>query len=604
MAVATTPSDLDLLHDARAGDESAFTELYRRHWAAALRVARGYGAGFDAEDLVNTAFERVMLAVRRGRGPQDAFRPYLYVTMRHLAIEQAGRSGHERLDDLPEGVLAVSGLPALDVSERTLVTQAFADLPERWQAVLWMVAVEGRQPREVARATGLHPNTVSVLAHRARERLRQTYLQAHVRTSSAGSCTPHRSRLGAYVRGGLGRRQRAAAAEHVAGCPHCERLVAELDEVNRLLARAVLPVFAIGAQDGLALAAGTAGAGVAGAGAGAGAAGAGVAATAVGGGATTGVAVGAASSALAAAGAAAGAMATVAVAATVGFVALAPSDVDLIGGAAPTSEAAAVAADRTAVPGQAPSGPDLLAPPPVVPPAGAGARTLSGDIEVGVLDEGDLDVDAGLALGVANGNGVRAEANAQASAGGPGGVHAGVGAGVGAGGPSGVGAQADVHAQVGAEVAAEARADVHAQVGPEVAAEVQADVGVVPGLPPEVSVAGAWTVGPLGRGHLAIDVTNARGEALAEAEVVVELSAATHATGLLQTGCVSQSNPFELVVGLLRSLTCQVGQLAPQGHTHVSAGIAVYAPGQTATVRVQVGDEVLASAVVPLTPAA
>ncbi|HEY2997128.1 MAG TPA: sigma-70 family RNA polymerase sigma factor, partial [Acidimicrobiales bacterium] len=205
MAV-TTPPDGDLLRAAREGDAAAVAELYRRHREAALRLARSYRRGGDAEDLVNGAFERVLAALRRGSGPVEAFRAYLFVTLRRLAADRRAVPGQEPLDAVPEAVLAVAGLPAVDGAERALVTAAFASLPDRWQAVLWQVAVEGRQPREVARSMGLPANTVSVLAHRARDRLRRAYLQAHVGPAAGGACEPHRARLGGYVRGGLGRR--------------------------------------------------------------------------------------------------------------------------------------------------------------------------------------------------------------------------------------------------------------------------------------------------------------------------------------------------------------------------------------------------------------
>lgn len=269
MAV-TTPSDTDLVRLARAGDETALTELYLRHRAAALRLARSYGPRSDADDLVSGAFERVMAAIRRGGGPEHAFRPYLYVTIRRLAMAQVGRSHHVTLEDIPESVVAVADLATIDPHDREMIVEAFSGLPDRWQAVLWQTAVEGRRPGDVARAVGLPANTVSVVAHRARERLRETYLQAHVRTQGAHPCDPHRSRLGAYVRRGLSRRHRRAVDEHLAGCDSCSRLVDELDDVNRLLARAMLPVFALssGGPPAPAVGAGAAGSGASATGAG------------------------------------------------------------------------------------------------------------------------------------------------------------------------------------------------------------------------------------------------------------------------------------------------------------------------------------------------
>lgn len=403
MAV-TTPSDTELLHQARRGDPGAFTGLYARHWAAALRLAHSYGAGADAEDLVNDAFERVMGAVRRGGGPEGAFRPYLYVTLRHLAMERCSRPHHVPLDAVPESVIAVSGLPALDVADRGMIAQAFSDLPDRWQAVLWQIAVEGRRPRDVARATGMRANSVSVLAHRARERLRETYLQAHVGAGVPDLCMPYRRRLGAYVRGGLSRRQRAAADEHVAACESCGRLVAELDDVNRLLARAVLPAFALGGGQGLALGAGTAGtAGLSAA-----------AAPAASGAASTGGAVGV--------GFGVGAKVAAVAVAVVGLVALVPHDVGPLGDDPPTVEAVGpagpvdqdtastsaplpqppvAATDPTTLPaGGVPPGATQA---PAAPGPGEGPEpAVAADLDVG-LPAADVQVSADVEVGLETG---------------------------------------------------------------------------------------------------------------------------------------------------------------------------------------------------------
>jgi RNA polymerase sigma factor (sigma-70 family) len=227
----------------RNGDETAFTELYARHHPVARRVASTYRCGTDADDLVNEAFEKVLGALRRGHGPTDAFRAYLFVTLRRLAAESAERPRDERLDELPDPVIAVAAADELEAEDRHMIVTAFGSLPERWQTVLWHTAVEGRKPGDLAGSLGMSPNAVSALAYRAREQLRQAYLQAHLRVSPRPQCEPHRSMLGAYVRDGLSRRERAATENHLDHCSSCHLLVGELNEVNQLLVRAIVPLF-------------------------------------------------------------------------------------------------------------------------------------------------------------------------------------------------------------------------------------------------------------------------------------------------------------------------------------------------------------------------
>ena len=238
----TALSDAELLDQARSGDESAFTELYVRHEAAARRLASTYRRLGDPNDLVSGAFERVLGTVRRGAGPTGSFRAYLFVTLRQQAAEQGEKPADQPLDDVPEPVRDGADTE-MGQTDRALVTTAFEELPERWQTVLWHTAVEGRQPQELAAVLGVSANAAAALAYRAREKLRQTYLQAHLLASPAPEHEPYRSQLGAYVRDGLSKRDHAAVAAHLEGCESCRELVAELDGVNRMLARSVLPLF-------------------------------------------------------------------------------------------------------------------------------------------------------------------------------------------------------------------------------------------------------------------------------------------------------------------------------------------------------------------------
>ena len=63
--------------------------------------------------------------------------------------------------------------------ETGAAARAFQSLPERWQLVLWHLEVEGQKPADIAPLLGISANSVSALAYRAREGLRQAFVSMH-----------------------------------------------------------------------------------------------------------------------------------------------------------------------------------------------------------------------------------------------------------------------------------------------------------------------------------------------------------------------------------------------------------------------------------------
>lgn len=245
-------SDESLVALARGGDRSAFAQLWQRHARSGLRVARQFTSSIDADDLVSEAYVRIYQRVLAGGGPDGAFRPYLYTTIRNLASRWGGERRDVNVDDIgdfedptaPEDPAAV----ALD---RTLTVRAFRALPERWQSVLWYTEVEGMDPHEVAPILGLTANGVAALSYRAREGLRKAWLQAHVSDATAsGECRWSIERLGDFARNGLTVRERTRVGDHLATCARCSIISEEVDEVGSRLALVMLPLLLGGIAGG------------------------------------------------------------------------------------------------------------------------------------------------------------------------------------------------------------------------------------------------------------------------------------------------------------------------------------------------------------------
>jgi RNA polymerase sigma factor (sigma-70 family) len=196
-SAAEYPSDADLITSVRSGEVGAYGTLYKRHVTAAHTLARKLSrSALEGDDLVSEAFTRVLDMLRADRGPDSAFRAYLLTALRNVAYNKSLR---DRKVDLAGDVTEVGGLDiekitepfrdaALDGLERSMAARAFANLPERWQAVLWHTEIRGRRPVEVAPLLGLTANSVAALAYRAREGLRQAYLQAHLAETTAEHC--------------------------------------------------------------------------------------------------------------------------------------------------------------------------------------------------------------------------------------------------------------------------------------------------------------------------------------------------------------------------------------------------------------------------------
>ena len=238
------PSDAELIARVRSGDLEAYGELFGRHHLAAERMARQLVPANDADDLASDAFAKVLDALRSGGGPDISFRAYLLTTVRRVHVDRI-RSGRkvQATDDIAayEREPETFDDPTVTGFESGAAAKAFASLPERWQAVLWHTEVEGEKPAAIAPLLGLTANGVSALAYRAREGLRQAYLQQHLADVAGDRCRWTTERLGAYVRGGLTKRENRNVREHLDECAKCTAVYLELVEVNSSLPALLAP---------------------------------------------------------------------------------------------------------------------------------------------------------------------------------------------------------------------------------------------------------------------------------------------------------------------------------------------------------------------------
>lgn len=232
------PGDAELIAAVRRGEVAAYGVLYERHLVAARRAAGlGTATAAEREDLVAEGFARVLRVLRAGGGPEEGFRPYLLTTIRNTLIDWRRRDTAVSLvPEIPD-VHPTTGCDEV-VSDRvhaSLAAGAFATLPERWRNVLWRTEVEGESPAQVAAALGMTPNGVSALAYRAREGLRQAYLDQYVPRETQPGCGSVVVELAGWVRGRFSHRKMCKIADHLRVCADCREVADGLRQLNHEL---------------------------------------------------------------------------------------------------------------------------------------------------------------------------------------------------------------------------------------------------------------------------------------------------------------------------------------------------------------------------------
>ncbi len=209
-----------------------------------MAVARSITSSLDPDDLVQEAYSRIYQAILKGGGPNGSFRAYLFTSIRNTAAAWGRARRETAIDELETGADPASTEEAVSEGlDRGLTAQAFRSLPSRWQEVLWYSEIEQMKPAAIGTLLGMSAGAVSQLAFRAREGLREAWVQAHLRSVEDGSeCHRTIQQLGAYSRGNLGVRVRQRVDAHLKECARCMIVAAEAEEVSGRLALVLLPL--------------------------------------------------------------------------------------------------------------------------------------------------------------------------------------------------------------------------------------------------------------------------------------------------------------------------------------------------------------------------
>lgn len=167
-----------LVDAARVGDEAALSELYTLYFPRVYRyILARTGNTYDAEDLAEEVFMRVLDAIERFQWREAPFSAWLFRIAHNAVISQRRKDGARgRPTPLSDGLSVNSPGPDELVENRLVlneVMRAAQGLPEAQRQVISLRFAAGLSVAETARAMGKHEGNVKVIQHKAIVKLRE-----------------------------------------------------------------------------------------------------------------------------------------------------------------------------------------------------------------------------------------------------------------------------------------------------------------------------------------------------------------------------------------------------------------------------------------------
>lgn len=167
---------------AIAGDEAALAELYNLYFPRVYRyILARMGNPYDAEDLTEEVFLRVLDAIGRFQWREAPFSAWLFRIAHNAVISQRRKEGARgRSSPLSEALPVDSQGPEEMVENRLAlneVMKAADTLPEAQRRVIGYRFAAGLTVAETARAMGKGEGNVKVIQHKAIAKLREMLTQ-------------------------------------------------------------------------------------------------------------------------------------------------------------------------------------------------------------------------------------------------------------------------------------------------------------------------------------------------------------------------------------------------------------------------------------------
>ena len=168
--------DRGLVERHQSGDDAAFAELYRLHFARLVRYCRRHlHDPHMAEEIAQEAFVRAYVALD-GLAGERRFYPWLSVIAHRLIIDHVRHHGRVSVEaEVDAGVATATDDIVVMRQDRHDLHTALERLRERHREILRLRDFEGLSYDEIATRLDLPSTTIPPLLHRARTALRREF---------------------------------------------------------------------------------------------------------------------------------------------------------------------------------------------------------------------------------------------------------------------------------------------------------------------------------------------------------------------------------------------------------------------------------------------
>ncbi len=170
-----TPSDVELVQRAAAGDRAAFAAIYERHRTVVYRFARLMsGSDATAEDVTQEVFVTLIHTIPTYEPQRAGLLTYLYGVARNVTRNRIRRDRRFVALETAAAAPAPTDDPhdaASRAQERVLLRRAILSLPSRYREAVILSDVHGLTYAETARVLHLPVGTVRSRLSRGRQML-------------------------------------------------------------------------------------------------------------------------------------------------------------------------------------------------------------------------------------------------------------------------------------------------------------------------------------------------------------------------------------------------------------------------------------------------